>query len=136
MNTVILPAGSGDEPPHSALVVEDNKLVAETIADGLTAMGCESVECVTSVKAALKAVDEHDVDIAVVEAKVRGQSTEPVLDALNANDVAHVVASHEAPNPLPQHAPYLQKPFGLPALKDAVSRAQQLMSVRSWDQVL
>ena len=135
MSTISEHAKGGGDPPEAALVVEDNALVAETIADGLTAMGCESVECVTSVRAALNAVSHHDVDIAVVETDVRGQSTEPVLDALDAKDVAHVIASHDACNRLPGNAPYLQKPFGFVELRDAVSQAQQLASIRSWNPV-
>lgn len=127
--------GDDSTPPQVALIVEDNALVAETIADGLIAIGCESVECVSSVNAALKAVDNHDVDIAVVETDVRGQSTEPVLAALDAKDIAHVVASLDGCNPLPGHAPYLQKPFGFAELKAAVGQAREQASVRLWNRV-
>lgn len=135
MNTTSHVKGGGVTPPQAALVVEDNLLVAETIADGLNAIGCAPVECVTSVNAALKAVNDHAVDIAVLETDVKGQSTEPVLDALDSKDIAHVVASLDGCNPLPGHAPYLQKPFGFSELKTAVSQARQQASVRSWNRV-
>jgi len=121
--------------PPSALVVEDNTLVAETIADGLSVMGYARVETVSSVKAALKVIGEENIDLAVLETDVRGHSTEPVLDALDATDVAHVVASSDGCNPLPGHAPYLQKPFGLSQLKSAVSQARNQASVRSWNRL-
>jgi CheY-like chemotaxis protein len=121
----------GDVSP-SALVVEDNALVAETIAEGLTAIGYASVETVSSVNAALDALNTENIDLAVVETDVRGHSTESVLDALDAKDVAHVVASSEGCNPLPGHAPYLQKPFGFDQLKSAVDQARHLASIRSW----
>jgi len=119
----------------SALVVEDNTMVAETIADGLSAMGYASVETVSSVKAALNAVGEEDIDLAVLETEVRGKSTESVLVALDATDIAHVVTSTDGCNSLPGHAPYLQKPFGLSQLRSAVSQARDQASVRSWNRL-
>jgi CheY-like chemotaxis protein len=121
--------------PQSALVVEDNRLVAETIADGLSAMGYFPVETVSSVNEALEAVDNENIFLAVVETDVGGDSTEPVLNALDAKDVAHVVASWDGCKPLPGHAPYLQKPFGFHQLKSAVEQATHQASIRSWNRV-
>ncbi|MBB6245135.1 hypothetical protein [Rhodanobacter sp. A1T4] len=125
----------GANAPLKALVVEDNPLVAETIADGLSAIGYAPVESVSSVKSALNAVNDQDVDLAVLETDVRGHSTEPVLDALDSKDIAHIVASSDGCNPLPGHAPYLQKPFGFSQLKSAVDQAREQASVRSWDRL-
>lgn len=121
----------GHQAP-SALVVEDNPFVAETIADGLHKIGYGSVETVSSVDAALNTVSEEKLDVAVVEIDVKGGSTEPVLDALDAKNVAHVVASCHPCNPLPGDAPYLQKPFGLGELRSAVDQARYQASIRSW----
>lgn len=129
------PFGQQEDASPSALVVEDNSLVAETIADGLTAIGYTSVETVGSLKAALDAVNSENIDLAVIETDVRGHSTEPVLNALDAKDVAHVVASSHGCNPLPGHAPYLQKPFGLNQLKSAVDQARHQASIRSWNRL-
>lgn len=126
-------SGPQTNAPPSALVVEDNLLVAETIADGLSAIGYAPVETVGSVKAALDAVDEENIDLAVLETDVRGHSAEPVLDALDAKGVAHIVASTDGCNPLPGHAPYLQKPFGFSQLKSAVDQAREQAAVRSWN---
>ena len=122
-------------PPHAALVVEDNLLVAEAIADGLVAIGYATVATAGSVNAALDVVDREDIELAVIETDVRGDSTEPVLNALDAKDVAHVVASSHGCNPLPGHAPYLQKPFGFNQLKSAVDQARHQASIRSWNRM-
>jgi DNA-binding response OmpR family regulator len=119
----------------SALVVVDNPLLAETVADGLSAIGYAAVKSVDSVKAALDAVDGENIDLAVLETDVRGHSTEPVLVALNSKDIAHVVASFDGCNSLPGQAPYLQKPFGFSQLKSAVSQAREQASVRSWNRL-
>ena len=124
-----------EQVPHAALVVEDNLLVAEAIADGLTAIGYNSVETAGSVNAALDVVDKENIELAVIETDVRGASTEPVLNALDGKDVAHVVASSYGCNPLPGHAPYLQKPFGLNQLRSAVDQARHLASIRSWNRL-
>lgn len=129
------PLGQQEDVSPSALVVEDNALVAEAIADGLTAIGYATVETAGSVSAALYAVDKENIELAVIETDVRGDSTEPVLNALDAKDVAHVVASSNGCNPLPGHAPYLQKPFGLNQLKSAVDQARHLASIRSWNRL-
>jgi DNA-binding response OmpR family regulator len=130
-----LPPTQEANAPPVALIVEDNHLVAETLADGLSALGYASVETVSTVKGALDAVGNENVALAVLETDVRGHSTEPVLDALDASDVAHVVASSDGCNPLPGHAPYLQKPFGFSQLKSAVDQAREQASIRSWNRV-
>ena len=128
-------SGSRGDAHLSALVVESNKLVAETIVDALSDIGYEPVETASSIQAALDIVDEENIDLAILETDVRGHSTEPVLIALDAKDIAHVVASSEGCVQLPWRAPYLQKPFGLSELKAAVSHAHALASVRSWNRL-
>lgn len=104
MITTNPPPSQETNAPPVALIVEDNHLVAETLADGLTTLGYAVVETTNTVKGALDAVSGKNVVLAVLETDVRGQSTEPVLEALDESDVAHVVASSDGCNPLPGHA--------------------------------
>jgi DNA-binding response OmpR family regulator len=126
----------GIKPLNAALVVEDDSLLAETIADGLEELGCSPVLRVTSITSALKVIENDDIRLAVVDTEVRGLSTEPVLERLDASDVAHVVASYDNCKSLPGHAPYLQKPFGFFQLKVAVMHAREMASVRAWSRKL
>ena len=116
-----------------ALVVEDNTLVAETIADGLSTLGYAPIEIVSTANAALEAVLNEDVNLAVLETAVRGHSTEVVMEALDSKDIAHVVTYSDSCHRAPGHAPYLRKPFGFCQLKDAVTQAIEQASVRSWN---
>ncbi|WP_458070861.1 hypothetical protein [Rhodanobacter sp. BL-MT-08] len=122
--------GEKRPPPEALVVVEDNVLVAETIADGLEALGYSPVETVSTVKGALDAVRNNPIDLAVLETDVRGHSTEAVLEALDARDIAHVVASTDDRNTLPSKAPYLLKPFSFYQLKNVVTKALKQASAR------
>lgn len=123
MNTQNKPSDGEKIAPPEALVVEDNMLVAETIADGLEALGYSPVKTVSTVKSALDVVGNEPIDLAVLETDVRGHSTETVIEALDAKGIAHVVASSDGRNPLSSQAPYLQKPFSFSQLKSAVTKA-------------
>jgi len=122
-------------PGHAALaalVVEDNALVAETIADGLGELGYSTVKTVGSVEKAINVVSRDLVDMAIVETSVGSRSTQPVLDALGANNTAHVVvATSTWFGSRPTNVPYLEKPFGFYQLRTAVNDARDQASIRS-----
>jgi DNA-binding NtrC family response regulator len=133
--TISIQAGKDGVLPPTALVVEENALLAETIADGLGRLVSTPVASVTSISAALDVIETQDVQMAVVDTSVRGQSTEVVLNLLDATDIPHVVASFDGCIRLPGHAPYLQKPFSFYQLKAAVAQAREQAAVRSWNRV-
>ncbi|WP_458070808.1 hypothetical protein [Rhodanobacter sp. BL-MT-08] len=130
MSTPNKPFDAEKLAPPKALVVEDNMLVAETIADGLEVLGYSPVETVSTVKGALDSVADEPIELAVLETDVRGHSTEAVLEALDAKDVAHVIASTESCDALSTEGTYLQKPFSFFQLKNAVAKAARQVSQR------
>ena len=63
------------------LVVEDEYLLAESMAEHLTQAGCKVVGTARSIDAALSMIAEKDIDRAVSEAKLDGELSTPAVDA-------------------------------------------------------
>jgi CheY-like chemotaxis protein len=96
------------------LIVEDEFVVAIDLADEVIASGGTVIEAVGSVDAALDIIATTDLDGAVLDIKLRGQTAFLVADALAARHIPFVIESGyvrpcEAPT---RHAnvPWLEKP--------------------------
>ena len=76
------------------LVVEDEYLLAKSIADGYAKLGVETVGPASTVERALKLLEHGGhLDGAVLDIKVRGDLVFPVADALRARGVPFVFAT-------------------------------------------
>ena len=70
------------------LLVEDEYMIAEDMAQDLRTLGIEVVGPVPSVERALAAVEaETDLDGAVLDINLKGHMVYPVVDALRARNV-------------------------------------------------
>lgn len=70
------------------LVVEDEAVIAMSIEDMLQDMGHEVVGPAGAVAAALKAIQEAgDIDLALLDLNLRGETSYPVAESLDARNV-------------------------------------------------
>lgn len=96
------------------LVVEDDALIALDIARQLTSAGFQVVGPAVSVAKALRLIDDHGCDIAVLDVNLgRNETSELVARELRARSTPFVVLSGYASEQHPpglQGAPVLSKP--------------------------
>jgi CheY-like chemotaxis protein len=105
------------------LVVEDEMLIAMTIEDVLTDLGCVVVGPAGSVTKALEIINGHEIDGAILDLNLKGEQATPVAEALWKRGTPFVfltgygtsVASHN-----PFGAPTLPKPFDPAALQRVI----------------
>jgi ActR/RegA family two-component response regulator len=110
------------------IVCEDDFLLAGTLTDALTQLGCTVVACVGTVAGALRAVEAGSCEFAVVDIDLRGTPAHAVLDALVALGIPFIVATSAAIQDMPPrhaHCPLLAKPYALDALRDAMQAIGQ-----------
>ena len=105
------------------LVVEDDYLLAETLVDALSKLGCSVAACASNFdQAMLLAADEH-CDVALVDIDLRGVMAYPILDVLHERGVGFVIASGTELSDLPphlSHAPIISKPYDTQELYSAL----------------
>ena len=97
------------------LLVEDEAMVAMLIEGMLDALGCQSVEWVADVPAALDAIDNNEFDCALLDINLSGTVVYPVADALASRSLPFVFVTGygrtaEAKARFPD-TPVLKKPF-------------------------
>lgn len=105
------------------LVVDDEALIALDIETVLTAQGCV-VAIARDVKSAVSELDKFIPDVAVLDADLLGESSEPVALQLRASAVPFLVVTG-----FPRHeidwiddAPVLTKPFSDAEFLEAFQR--------------
>ena len=78
---------------HRILVVEDEWLIADYLATMLEDMECKVVGPVSTVADALARVAAGEIDCALLDANLNGESSESVADALTTNSVPFIVVT-------------------------------------------
>lgn len=106
------------------LVVEDEAMIAMMLEDIIEDLGHRVVEVVASIQEALNKIEEKagEIDAAVVDANLGGESASPVTDALRRVQIPFVIASgYDTPElqRLGFDGPCIRKPY----LREEVSRA-------------
>jgi CheY-like chemotaxis protein len=102
------------------LVVEDEYLLAEALADALTALGAQVVGPVAGLAEALDLAADAAIDGAVLDINLRGEMVFPLADALAARGVPYLFATGYGHETIPQRyqdVPTLSKPVDAQALK-------------------
>ena len=97
------------------LLVEDELLVASEITRTLEEAGCEIVGPIGGQSGALTIAESEHIDGAIIDANLRGETAEPVADALVRRGIPFLVISGSAPPEAPNvmgGRPFLAKPFG------------------------
>ncbi|ANT61049.1 hypothetical protein AYJ57_12140 [Salipiger sp. CCB-MM3] len=120
------PAVSEDGISGVALVVEDNMIIAMDAADILSDLGAETVHTASSVAEAMRIIDAHPVQVAVLDVNLGSETSLPVAEMLAARGVPFVLASGYAGQSdwlsrFPK-APMTSKPFTIETLTKAVAR--------------
>lgn len=108
--------------PSSArvLVVEDEYMLADALADGLTALGVQVVGPVGGLEEALALAAASQLDGAILDVNLGGEMVFPLADALAAKGVPYVFATGYGRESIPEpyrEAPILSKPVDVAALK-------------------
>jgi CheY-like chemotaxis protein len=75
------------------LIVEDSYLLALTLEDMLTEAGAEVVGIAPSVAIALKAMEDHTIDIACLDINLGSETSFPIADALALRGIPFVFVS-------------------------------------------
>jgi CheY-like chemotaxis protein len=105
------------------LAVEDEGLVAMWLEDLLGELGCVVVGPANTIPSALKLLDEHRIQAAVLDINIAGEKVFPVADRLAQLEVPFVFATgYGASGVLEPHAhrPVVQKPYTLVTLQRAL----------------
>jgi CheY-like chemotaxis protein len=105
------------------LVVEDESLVAMLIEEYLTDFGCAPTCSVSRVGKALKALKNTEVDAAVLDVNIAGESVVPIAEALEQRGVPFIFASGYGRSGVDERwagRPVLQKPFSAKELHAAL----------------
>ena len=114
---ISIPAGT------RVLVVEDEYLLAQTVAEHLQKAGCLVVGPVATIEEGVNLAHNGLVHCAVVDANLDGSFSTPILDALAARGVPAAVLGgydHAAMPSAFRKWPFLQKPVDPASLQDIV----------------
>jgi DNA-binding response OmpR family regulator len=108
------------------LVVEDEYMLADALADGLAALGVQVVGPVGGLEEALALAAANELDGAILDVNLGGEMVFPLADALAAKGVPYVFATGYAQESIPESyrgAPILSKPVDVQALKSLLETA-------------
>lgn len=105
------------------LVVEDETLVAMLVEEYLSELGCVVAASARRVGKALDALKHSEVDAAILDLNVAGESIIPIAEALTARNIPFLFASGYGAKGVDlrwSHLPVLQKPFTIVELGKAL----------------
>jgi two-component SAPR family response regulator len=106
-----------------ALLIEDEMLVAMLIEDALVEAGCKVVGPISRVADALRALDETEIDFAVLDVNLGGETSYPIADALAARKVPFTfITGYASLDSAYARFPCLHKPFSSGALEQHIMR--------------
>jgi CheY-like chemotaxis protein len=108
------------------LVVEDDVMIRMLIEDMLTDLGFELAAEASKVHEALAAVQSAEIDVAILDVNLSGETTGPVAEALAAQGTPFVFATGYGEHGLPEQfrdRPLLKKPFQIDSLKRVLDTA-------------
>ncbi len=114
------------------LIVEDEQLFADYLADAMAAEGAEVIEPVASVNAALDVITNTLLDGVTLDLKLKGETILPVADILAARNIPFIFLTGYGAADVPaRHANVtrVEKPVApsmvCPALEAAMSTARK-----------
>ncbi len=107
------------------LIVEDEALIAMLFEDILEDTACEIVGPAMNVRQAMKLAEEAEIDVAILDVNLNGESSFPVATLLTSRGVPIVFSSGYGSQGLPtewQDRPTLPKPFTSDEVLDTLAR--------------
>jgi DNA-binding response OmpR family regulator len=105
------------------LIVEDETLVAMLVEEYLIELGCVVAGSARRIGKALEALEQSELDAAILDLNVAGENILPLAEALDARGVPFLFASGygaKGVDPRWAHLPVLQKPFTITELEKAL----------------
>lgn len=105
------------------LVVEDETLVAMLIEEYLVEFGCVVASSARRVSKALQSLKDLEIDAAVLDVNVAGESVDPVAQILQERKIPFIFASGYGAKGVEERwtgRPVLQKPFSARELRAAL----------------
>jgi DNA-binding response OmpR family regulator len=111
--------------PRRFLVVEDEAMIALLLEDYLADLGHSMAWHADTVEAAVRlAVHETDIDGAILDVNLHGQTIDPVVAALTARGVPFCFMTGLGNGAIAgfPDAPVVGKPFDIEALRRAIDR--------------
>ena len=107
------------------LVLEEEVSIAQLLAEMLEALNCQVIGPAERIPQALALLVDHHVDAAILDVKVRGQSTAPVAEDLLRRGIPWAFASGNRTRALPKRYPgalWITKPYSSAGIRDVVRR--------------
>jgi DNA-binding response OmpR family regulator len=105
-----------DHEPKTVLIVEDELMIATTLEMMLSDRGYRVVEPVSTVEDALAVLESVRPDVALLDYRLNGSTTEPLLSVLQERQIPVCMLTGYGRDALPQRYqkyPVLEKPFSL-----------------------
>jgi len=105
-----------DREPATVLIVEDELMIATTLEMMLSDRGYRVVDPVSTVEDALAALEKVRPDVALLDYRLGGSTTEPLLQVLQERKIPVCMLTGYGRDSLPeryQNYPVLEKPFSL-----------------------
>ncbi|MFG0329725.1 MAG: response regulator [Phycisphaerales bacterium] len=126
-------AGSGTDARQilegrRVLVVEDFALIADEIREILEDQGAVVIGPSAKIEQALKAIDKHEPELAVLDVNLDGTPAFPVADELARRKVPYILATGYDESHVPEaylSTPRITKPFTSTELVTTLARAYQ-----------
>lgn len=118
---------------HHVLLVEDEWLIAEQMADILTAEGFEIVGPAPNVRQAIALLENNDVRIAIFDVNLGKEKSFPVADALTECNIPLLFVTGYLDRDLPPHfagRPILSKPVDPQRLQEVLKQLLKCGSMR------
>jgi len=115
--------GSG---ARRVLIVEDDVMIRMLIEDMLADLGFAVAAQAAKVHEALAAMNSTEIDVAILDVNLSGETTGPVAEALAARGTPFVFATGYGEHGLPEQfrdRPLLKKPFQIDGLKRMLDTA-------------
>ena len=108
------------------LIIEDDSLVAMSVGDMLSDLGCSIVATAGSLAQAFEKVGDGGFDLALLDVNLRGKEVFPVAEILSERGIPFAFASGYGRAGLPeefQTRPVVSKPFQMEELSAVLSAA-------------
>jgi DNA-binding response OmpR family regulator len=115
------------------LIVEDEQMLVDYLADGMVAEGAEVIEPVATVNAALDVIANTPLDGVTLDLKLAGEMTFQVADALAARNIPFIFLTGYGAADVPAHHAKVTR-VEKPVAPGAVCRAlEAAIAARSKD---
>lgn len=111
---------------RNILIVEDEPLIAMMLEDFLLSLGHQVRATCDSVAEALKAIQDGDFDLAILDVNLKGESVWPVAAELRDREIPFILASGGHVDPPPaefKNVPMIDKPYTIDRVTPALEAA-------------